>query len=79
VCYKDGLWTIKSEGHVYEIDTARRAVRWKKGSRGHWIPWMAYDDHFIVVNKRIELTLQVGIVLTIYLPSVRYQLPKVTE
>lgn len=72
------MWIIKSEGHVYEIDTARKAVRFKKGSRGHWIPWLAYDNHFIVLNKRIELLLQTGIVLTIYLPSVRYTL-KVTN
>jgi hypothetical protein len=72
------MWIIKSEGHVYEIDTVKKFVRFKKGSRGHWIPWLAYNDHFIVLNKRIELNLQTGIVLVIYLPSVRYTL-KVTN
>lgn len=75
----DGLWTIRSEGYTYEIDTVKRSVRFKKGQRGKWISWQAYNDHFIVVNKRIELTLQTGIVLIIYLPSVRYNPPKVTE
>jgi len=73
------MWIIKSEGYVYEIDTVKRFVRFKKGSRGKWIPWMAYDTHFIVSNKRIELELQIGIVLIIYLPSVRYNHIKVTN
>jgi hypothetical protein len=75
----DGLWMVKSEGYVYEIDTVKKFVRFKKGSRGKWIPWVAFDHHFIVIGKRIELLLQVGITLTIYLPSVRYTPPQVTE
>lgn len=67
------MWVIKSEGYVYELDTDKKFVRWKKGSRGKWIPWQHYARDWIIPNKRIELTLQVGIELTIYLPSVRFQ------
>lgn len=73
------MWIIKSEGYVYEIDDVGHFVRWKKGSRGKWIPWQPYSMSWIIPDKRIELTLQIGIELTIYLPSVRYQQLKVTE
>lgn len=66
------MWIIRSEGHVYEIDEVKKLVRWKKGSRGKWIPWQPYMMSWMVPNKRIELTLQIGIEIVFYLPSVRF-------